>query len=395
MWMRGRTSSRTELLLHDTLALLAALAILAVAVSGQQRTSAPSVRIVSPEPGGYAVGPVIVRATIEPVTQPVERVEFWVDAVLVCLLDGPVHPPFECRWNAGPQVSQHTFRVVATLPGGRKLPESIQTRAIPGHIEKEYVDALHIAVSVHDGQRFVRGLTQEAFRLFEDGARRRIEHFEPVESSDLELVVAVDISQSMTESMPVVREVVKTFLAGLRPPPQDLVHLVAFNENPVLYRFVDRAQQLKAVDRLAPWGMTSLYETIVRSFGWVGKQPGRHGLVIFTDGDDTSSKIPREAVTRRAEQSDAVLYIIGQGEATKSIKLKQLCEQLARKSGGRAFFPIDDGQLRQSYDAIREELSNQYLIGFTPRDDNKTHTLRIEVGHYDVKARQEYRWTRK
>ncbi len=131
---------------------------------------------------------------------------------------------------------------------------------------------------------------------------------------------------------------VKKFLSALRPT--DRVTLVGFNDNvfTLARPTADLATRLSAVDRLAPWGGTALYDVIVKSIDQLGRQTGRRALVVFTDGEDLNSRVPEEAAEQRLEASDAVLYPIGQGRAPKLEALKRVLERLAQKSGGRAFF---------------------------------------------------------
>ena len=104
-----------------------------------------------------------------------------------------------------------------------------------------------------------------------------------------------------------------------------------------------------------------------------------------------------EEVERHGESSDAVLYILGHGEALKSPDLKELCERLSEKSGGRGFFPRQAGDLREAFDSILDELSSQYLLAYSPTaraPDGRWHRIRVEVagGRYDVRARRGYRY---
>ena len=86
-----------------------------------------------------------------------------------------------------------------------------------------------------------------------------------------------------------------------------------------------------------------------------------------------------------------MLYIIGQGQVIDDVKLKALCERLAQRSGGRAFFPRDVENLGETFNQILEELSNQYLLTYSPpNDDDKWHRIRVEVsgGRYEVRHKQ-------
>jgi Ca-activated chloride channel homolog len=372
-------------------ALSVTVALLLLVASSEAQKAAPAVRILTPTAGTYVSGSVMITAAVEPAEAPARRMTFFADGRQICVVEAA---PFQCEWNAGSQLHEHVFRVVASLEGGQRLAASVRSKGSE-YVEAVDVDMVHVTVTVHDGNRFVRGLPREAFRVYEDNVQQPISHFAS-ENIPLELAVGVDVSGSMTDSIDVVKENVKRFLSALRPA--DRVTLVAFNENFfVLSRpSADLPARLKAVDRLAPWGMTALHETIVRSFDLLGSQAGRRGLVVFTDGEDTSSRITRETVQRRAESSDAVLFMIGQGRAIDSPGLRDLCESLARRSGGRAFFPREASNLRETFDDIIEELSSQYLVTYAPPSaarDDAWHEIRVEVGdgRYTVRARQGYR----
>ena len=368
------------------------IAALLMVTAGAGQAPQPKLQILSPPEDGYVSGEVIIRTVIEPKSETIERMTFFVDGRLVCTVE---RPPFECSWNAGTEVREHLFRVVAYLPGGRRVVQIARTLGVE-YNEAVDVDVVQVTVSVLDGSQFVRGLKRDAFRVWEDDVPQPITYF-AAENIALELITAIDMSESMTYAIEGVKENVKRFLSALRPT--DRVTLVAFNENFfVLARpSVDLAARLKAVDRVGSWGTTSLYDVLIRSFDLLGTQPGRRGMVVFTDGEDTSSRVPRETIERREETSDAVLYMIGQGKAIGSSTLRSLCERLGEKSGGRAFFPRDMDGLRETFDQILEELSNQYLLGYVPpstKRDSTWHRIRVQVadGRYQVRARQGYRF---
>jgi len=284
-------------------------------------------------------------------------------------------------------VHAHTVRVVAYFSRGPSAKDAVRTKDLQV-VESVDVGMVQVTVSVLDGATFVRGLPKSAFRVLEDDVRQPIDYFNS-ENSSLELVAAVDISDSMTNAIGEVKEVVKRFLSALRPT--DRVKFVVFNENAFFPPAQDLAGMLAAVDNLAPWGMTALHDTILRSFDLLGKQQGRRGMVVFTDGADTASHSTAEAVERRADSSDAVLYMVGLGDAADSPELRKLCERLARKSGGRAFFPRRIEDLAETFDQILEELSNQYFLTYpVPQSDDKRHRIRVEVGdgHYQVRHRE-------
>ncbi|HOG29247.1 MAG TPA: VWA domain-containing protein [Vicinamibacterales bacterium] len=368
--------------------LAAALAAAGLAAQAPE----PSVVFLSPHSGDYTSGPTPIRVQVDPPGTAVSSLSLFADGRLVCTLD---HPPFECAFDAGPNVVEHALRAVATLPGGRRIAQSVRTQGV-AYTESVDVDVVQVTVTVTDGAgRFVRGLTRQDFRLFEDNVRQDVTTF-IAENVPTELIVAVDVSGSMTDAMPNVKESVKRFLSAIRPT--DRVTVLGFNDSvfTLARPTVDLAARLRAIDRLAPWGGTALYDVIIQAFDLLGRQTGRRALVVFTDGEDLNSRAPIETAERRLEASDAVMYPIGQGRAQKLQSLRAVLERLSRKSGGRAFFGDDVEKLDGVFGDILEELSNQYLLGYVPRDlrrDGRWRILKVEVPGKElrVRARQGYR----
>jgi Ca-activated chloride channel homolog len=352
----------------------------------------PRVRITAPREGSYVSGLTTLQARIEPPTLNVERVSFFAGGTQVCSV---TEPPFRCEWDAGPRVDEHVLRVVAHMGDGSRLVDTVRTQAA-AHAEIVDVEVIQVTATVTDDSgRFVRGLPRNAFEVFEDGKRQEVTSFLS-ENIPLDIIVAVDISGSMTEAMAETKQAVKTFLKALRP--EDQVTLMAFNDNifTLSRPSADLDVRLRAIERLAPWGGTSLYDTIVAGIDMLGRRPGRRVLVVFTDGDDQSSHATLETVERRVEASDATLYLIAQGRGTTHQGLRKILGRLAQTSGGRPFFPERSDSLDRAFAGIVEELASQYLIGYVPENsesDGKWRRIRVELrGHAgSVRARQGYR----
>jgi Ca-activated chloride channel homolog len=370
---------------------LLGLLLAGLAAPARAQSTDPLVVFESPADEGYASGPTPIRVRVEPPGTFVQTVSLSADGRMVCTVE---HPPFECAWDAGPNVVEHAIRASVLLRDGRRISRTIRTKAV-AYVETVDVDVVQVTATVTDGKgRFIRDLTRDAFRVFEDEAPQKISNFAS-ENIPLEIIVAVDVSGSMTNAMPVVKEAVKKFLSALRPT--DHVTLLSFNDNvfTLARPTVDLAGRLKAVDRMAPWGGTALYDVVIKAIDQLGKQTGRRALVVFTDGEDLNSRVTAEAAERRVETSDVVVYPIGQGRAPKIGSLKRVLEQLAQRSGGRAFFEDLDG-LNDVFKTIVDELSNQYLLGYARPDsakDGRWRKLKVEVPGRDVKirTRQGYR----
>ena len=219
-----------------------------------------------------------------------------------------------------------------------------------------------VTVTVADSRgKFVRGLPQSAFRVSEDGRPQTISHFAS-ENVPLELIVAVDISGSMGPSMSQVKTAVKAFLAAV--PSQHQITILAFNDTlfTLARRATDLAERAKAVDRLAPWGSTALYDAILRGLDLLGRQTGRKALIVFSDGEDQGSHARIADVERRLQGSDVTLYMIGLGRGTSFESLQKVLQRLATPTGGRALFTESVDELQGAFAELLDELSNQSLL---------------------------------
>jgi VWFA-related protein len=374
--------------------IVVALAVVAgVGLSAQPPPVA--VRITSPVDDGYASGLFKLVAVIEPAAavRQIKEVVFFADGSKVCTL---TREPFQCDWDAGDRLEEHTIRVTAELvKGGRATPATVHTRGVKVN-EAVDVDVLQFTAVVTDGDgRFVKGLKPADFKVYDNERLQTITSFDS-ENISLEMVVALDVSSSMRAALPHVKESAKRFLGGLRAG--DNVTLLAFNDNVVTLtpRGRDQALRVKAIDRMDAWGGTALYDAVLKGLNLLSRHPGRRSMLIFSDGDDQSSHATLEEAIARAEASDATIYAIGQGRAIRAHELQTVLKKFATISGGRQFFTEEVSRLDRFFEEILEDLSNQYLISYAYPDDERDgqfHRIRVEAGdgEYKVRARDGYR----
>jgi VWFA-related protein len=284
--------------------------------------------------------------------------------------------------------------VVASFTTGRDVVANVRTKDV-GVTERARVDAVLVPVIVTDDGEFVRGLKKQDFEVFEDGVAQPIASVVS-EEAPLDLVLAVDVSGSMERALDEVKLAVKQLLTKLRPG--DAATLVGFNDNffMVAEREKDPATREAAVDLLASWGGTALYDATVRVLDLVSREWGRKGVVIFSDGDDRNSLTSREAAMARVQASDAMLYTVGFGGGASIPLLRASLEQYARATGGRPFFPQHIRDLDSVFGDIVTELANQYVLSYAPKDlkqDSRWRNIKVQVrkGKYDVRARRGYR----
>ena len=350
--------------------------------------------IVSPSDGAY----VSDRMTLEARILPPERrrevadVTFFADGRQVCRSTDVAAP--KCSWDAGPLIKPHVIRVVATTGSGERLVATTTTREADFK-EGVSVRIVQVNASVADRSgRFVGGLTQDRFRIAEDGIPQVISYFAD-EEAPLEIVVAMDISASMGHAIDELRLAVRHFLGQLRP--EDQVTLVAFNDDMFVLtqRETDPAVRAQALERLSAWGGTTLYDVIIRSLELLSRRPGRRSLIVFSDGEDQSSQATFAHVERALKGSDAALFAVGLGRGREQVNLRETLEALAEPSGGRALFADRPAQLDKVFAELRAELAHQYLVGYESTNaklDGSWRKLAVELPgtNYRVRARQGY-----
>lgn len=367
--------------------------LLWVAVVTTQGPS-PAIRITAPTEDTYVSGPTRLIARVEPaaLARQVDQVTFFADGKQVCRI---ARSPFECDWDAGGGVNEHSIRVVAILRGTKSLVHTVRTKGV-AYAESVDVDVVQVtAVVTDDDGRFVKGLKGEDFTILEDDKPQEITNF-AAENIPLEMVAALDVSSSMEEALPQVKRASKKFLSGLEP--KDQVTLLAFNDNifTLTRRATNQEERERAIDRMASWGGTALHDVIIMATDILGRQSGRRSIVLFSDGDDQSSHAPLDAAITRTEGSDATIYAIGQGRAVQNRELQKLMTRVATVSGGRAFFTDDDSRLDEIFQEILDDLRNQYLLAYpapSSQRDGAWHSIKVRVknGKYKVRAREGYR----
>jgi Ca-activated chloride channel family protein len=368
---------------------LAAIAVVSI-VTGASQT--PALRIVSPAPDVIVSGTTRIEAVVQPgsETASVQKVIFFANGRLACTVE---RPPFVCHWEAGDIIRGHHFRVVATMADGRRFVDNVHTKN-PGYVERVNTEAVLVPLVVTKGGQFVRGLKQVDFEVFEDGVRQPIDSLVS-EDAPLDLVLAIDISGSMEHALVEVKPAVKQLLSKLRPG--DAATLIGFNDTTFVVAERERDWRVReqAVELLTSWGGTALYDATVRTLDLVSRETGRKGIVIFSDGDDKNSLTRRDAAMARVQASDAMLYTVGFGAGATVPHLRSSLETYAKSTGGRAFFPKHAQELDAIFAEIVAELSNQYVLSYSPsnqKHDGKWRKINVRVrkGDYDIRARQGY-----
>ena len=253
---------------------------------------------------------------------------------------------------------------------------------------KTGIDVAGFAVTVVDRSgEPVQDLKVDDFEVKEDGAVQSVTYFSVSSGLDavpLHVGLLFDISESMQRDLSFSRNAAIKFLNTF-PKAVDFT-LVEFSDDVRAARF-SQAEFPRLVERIRSGkakGRTSLYDALTVYLTSAFEQAGRKVLVIYTDGDDTSSSRTWTATLRSLRASDVTVYPIGffAGRGSARMMLESRLTEMARLTGGRAVFPESMKALEPVYSSIAEEIHGQYLLGYVPTNatrDGKWRKVEIKL----------------
>jgi len=249
------------------------------------------------------------------------------------------------------------------------------------------------AVVFDKAGHFVEGLTPKDVTLYEDDVPQELTYLIPARGGDekipLSVVLVLDASGSMKRNLHFLQEAASSFLAKLEDVDQALV--VQFNESVKgSAEFTDDPRRLEEfVDALQAWGGTSLYDALHYALERVSSQPGRKAVIVFSDGDDTTSSLREKDVVEYARAVEATVYSIGIQGMGPGGTPKGFLKRIASETGGEAFFPDKVGDLIRIFNGISEELHNHYALAYSPTrpPDGSYRKIRLTVDRKDVEVR--------
>ena len=352
------------------------------------------VHLIEPRPGGIYPGGLTARVQVDtPNGEPPERLELYLDEEQVRVF---AKPPYEHRLPL-PGVEAAVVRAVAHLEDGSSA-EDVAVVGSAAFLETVEVRLVEIHAVVNDalGQP-MRGLSSEQFRVFDEGAARSVERFQELADAPLSAALLIDRSASMESHLRAVTGAANSFAKAALKTGEDRISVLSFADDLVTNAgFTSGIGDLeRALAGLDARGRTAFYDGLVQALNTFDGIAGPRALVVYTDGQDETSRLSFEQVLETARRTSVALYVVGLEQAFLDRQTQQSVEKLAEVTGGRAFFLKDLENLEEVYLAILEELRSRYLLVFQPpvaAGNAGWRTLRVEVEARGarVRARQGY-----
>jgi Ca-activated chloride channel family protein len=312
------------------------------------------------------------------------------------------------------------------------------------------VELINVTATVSDANgRFVPGLQQDDFQVYEDNSPVEVTHFN-AERVPVSLGIALDTSGSMAgDKMNAARGALTRFVDDLLDKSDELF-LYRFSSYPVLVQgwTNDRQRLLGALDRMMPSGGTALYDAVSEAIPLAQKgQNRKKALVVISDGNDTTSRLDIRDLKQQIRESEVLVYAVGiDGEGEATVRRAPLpppripipiplpfpiaprgpggwpqpppiggtgggngggrlrgsddrvnvaaLRDMTDDSGGRTEIVREPRDLDPATAGIADELSKQYYLGYTSsgKKDGRWHAIRVEVKNhaYRVRSRRGY-----
>jgi VWFA-related protein len=299
----------------------------------------------------------------------------------------------------------------ASLAGPGQAPQTPAPAVFGVQIDNVFVDAF-----VTSRREPVKGLTAADFELKDNGVTQSLE-LVSTEALPLLAILVFDGSGSLAgERLLALRAASRAFLAALRP--QDEVSLFTF-ANTTRWQTrptTDKAEVLRALDRLQTGGATSAIDALFAALT-LPQTGSRTLVVLFTDGEDNQSWLDWREIVQVAERSNALIHVVGlrrsedSGPEAPTFDLTGRMlpvtggrefewihtwglRQAAEATGGRYWEAESPARLQAAFAAITEAMAQRYILSYEPQGVRRSGwheiELRLREGKGEVHARRGY-----
>ncbi|HEY3027187.1 MAG TPA: VWA domain-containing protein [Pyrinomonadaceae bacterium] len=271
-------------------------------------------------------------------------------------------------------------------------------------VESDLTNLLFIATDKQN--HFITSLRQEDVRVLEDGVPQQLFTFQRETARPLSIAFLIDVSGSEERTLSQEKGAARTFIETIIRSKQDQAAIIPFTDRAFLEQALTNNvlgiyQALERVDVAMPSylgsgppisgiasrpgmsvpreGSTAIWDAVLLSTREVlvraaGKR--RRAIILLTDGFDTSSRVARNAAINQAIDSETVIYAIGIGDSKQDGVNKGVLNTVTDGTGGRAFFPKNEADLKAAFVQIEQELRSQYLIAYSSSNKKRDGTYR-------------------
>jgi Ca-activated chloride channel homolog len=264
-----------------------------------------------------------------------------------------------------------------------------------------------------NNKRFISTLRKEDIRVLEDGQPQEIFSFQGNIDLPLSIAILIDTSRSEERTLPDEKAAARSFVEAVMRPEKDEAAVVSFTGDVTLEQgFTGNLERLRrAIDRVefvppsgyigggvvvggtppisgtnqTLAGATAIWDAVWATANEILSDSAdntRRTIILLTDGEDTISQVKMHEAIERAQKADALIYAIGIGDSYQGGVDMGSLKKIAEQTGGRAYFPRSESELRSAFAQIQRDLREQYLVAYSPA--NKARDGSYRRIHIDV-----------
>ncbi len=171
----------------------------------------------------------------------------------------------------------------------------------------------------------------------------------------------------------------------------------------------DKTDFLSDLEKTEAYGQTALNDAVGVSPDFANKGNNeKRALLLITDGIENDSEYSPEQAIEVARRVNIPIYTIGykipldeqflkkykHSKGLTSLGIVKSLERFSEATGGKAFFVNKALALKNALRLIKQELSHQYIIGYTSYSDPDKEYRKIKVvtikKSYRVRTREGY-----
>jgi VWFA-related protein len=291
------------------------------------------------------------------------------------------------------------------------LPTATPPISNDDEVIKVDTEVVNVLFTAQDrSRRLLTTLRQEDVKILENGQAQEVTAFARQIDLPLSLAILIDTSLSQERTLPEEKAAAMSFLETVIRPAKDEVAVLTFTGETTLEQGMTNnlARLRRAIERvrfIAPSGYigggviagtppisgdnrdttasTAVWDAIwVTADEILGPAPERtrRAIILISDGVNYSGKKKLDDAVQAAQRSEAIIYSIGIGDNFYSGVDKGSLNKISERTGGRAYFPRDEGELREAFKQIQDEMRSQYLIAYEPSNQTRDGAYRrIEI----------------
>lgn len=299
--------------------------------------------------------------------------------------------------------------LAAGLVPTRVASQSVPPAQPPTPIFRGSADVVSVDVSVLRDRRPVAGLNATDFELLDNGVVQEITEV-AYEKLPIDVTLLLDVSASVTgDVLDELRRALRQVRADLGP--NDRLRLLTLDMR--VHRLVDFGQPAAAVDAalasLGGGGSSAVFDGLAVALSGRGEPGRRRLIVLFSDGQDSSSITDADTLLDVARRSTPTVAIILGSPAVErpasllrtrselaSASAAALSARIASETGGAATTVTPGENLSSRFRRMLQEFRSSYVLYFTPSGVERAgaHTIEVKVKRpgVDVRARRGYVW---